>query len=81
MDEVQNKPWYKSKSVWAAISLFLVSTLATVGELPIVTSNPKATGIIGVVYAVAWVLLRIITDTPISISSLPNPIDWLKGKK
>lgn len=77
--ERKAKIWYKSKSVWAAVVLFSLSLLVTIGTFPSVVESPYFQGVVGMIFSILWVLLRMLTDQPITPNiNLPNPKDLFK---
>ena len=62
-----------SKNFWCAVLLFVFSLLEFVGTIPTIRENPKISGIVGMLFAVTWVVLRLITNTTVSASfAIPN---------
>ena len=71
------KPIWHSRSFWAGIALFSLSALTCIGEFPQVKDNPMYAGIVGMLFAICWIMLRANTDTGVYPTiNLPGPASW-----
>lgn len=75
------KTLWKSKNFWGAVSMFALSGLTLMGNLPAFSENPTVMSIVGMAFALLWILFRMTTNQAITPSvNMPHPGEWMKKK-
>lgn len=79
----KQKSLWKSRNFWAAIALFVLSLLTALTNFPGLYDNPTITGVIGMLFAIAWIVLRMSSsdDEVYPTVNIPNPSDWKWRRK
>jgi hypothetical protein len=79
--EHEGKAWYRSKTIWGGISLFILSVLTIIGSFPEIQNNPRLAGVVGIIFSIFWIIVRAVTDGPITTPTINLPgINWQKSK-
>lgn len=78
MDTVSTKSVFASRTLWVNIAMIVVYALTLSLDVDVVKNNPQATLIVGMVVNLINMVLRTLTDRPVSVTG--GDIRTLKRK-
>ena len=60
MDDVETKPWYASKTIWAQV-ISVVASVATAAGVHVLENPETQSMVVGVVVAIATIVFRVVS--------------------